>query len=297
MFYKLILPESPRWLKTNGKTREAVKSLSFAAKLNGSCLPTDLQIVEPTQTRKPEKMENLNLWTLVTDCDLLVRLVVLSVNWIVVTLLFYGLSFQSAQGESVFENAAAMAAVEMPAYLICMLVIECCGRRSLLMFCQILAGVSCLTAALVPLEMPMLKLCCSLLGKLGASAAFAIIYPVGEAGGKCRFCHHLRVHCRTIPNQAAQLSNRHVLNLSQAGGSRHTSHRRAEADIPATTVSADGRLISAGRNPSLSHPRDPRQAAAPNTEGGQSDLTCHSSTSSPTIPAQALREHPTERDR
>ena len=41
---------------------------------------------------------------------------------------------------------------------------------------QIVSGLACVTGALLPLDLTLTRLCLSLLGKAGASAAFAIVY-------------------------------------------------------------------------------------------------------------------------
>ena len=39
-----------------------------------------------------------------------------------------------------------------------------------------MSGLACVTGALLPLDLGLTRLCLSLLGKAGASAAFAIVY-------------------------------------------------------------------------------------------------------------------------
>ena len=41
---------------------------------------------------------------------------------------------------------------------------------------QVVSGLACVTGALLPLDLGLTRLCLSLLGKAGASAAFAIVY-------------------------------------------------------------------------------------------------------------------------
>jgi hypothetical protein len=65
------------------------------------------------------------------------RLFVMSLNWVVITMCFYGLSLNSANNEDFFGSLAAMSTAEVPAYIAAMFVMEAFGRRSVLAFCQV----------------------------------------------------------------------------------------------------------------------------------------------------------------
>merc|ERR1711874_225926 len=60
-----------------------------------------------------------------------------------------------------------------------MIFLDICGRKYILAFSQILAGTTCILAAIIPessTEMFYLRTSLALLGKFGASAGFAIVY-------------------------------------------------------------------------------------------------------------------------
>merc|ERR1719233_2511773 len=120
--------------------------------------------------------DNVNIKTLVSEWFLFKRLLILSWNWIVITMCFYGLSLSSARNEKMYQNMAAMAAVEIPGYILSMLVVECWGRRPILSFFQVLGGVSCISAGFVPAEYDTIRLSLALIGKMGISAGFAVVY-------------------------------------------------------------------------------------------------------------------------
>ena len=79
------------------------------------------------------------LWDLMTVRIgfLCFRLFVMSLNWVVITMCFYGLSLNSANNDDFFGSLAAMSTAEVPAYIAAMFMMEAFGRRSVLAFCQV----------------------------------------------------------------------------------------------------------------------------------------------------------------
>merc|ERR1711862_175481 len=57
-----------------------------------------------------------------------------------------------------------------------MLTMDWFGRKPILVLCQLVSGCACISAGLVPDYLPALTSVLSCLGKLGTSAAFALIY-------------------------------------------------------------------------------------------------------------------------
>ena len=69
--------------------------------------------------------------------------------------------------------------MEILSYIFCMIFLDRFGRKSILAFSQILAGTTCILAAVLPqepVEIFYLKTALSLLGKFGATAGFAIVF-------------------------------------------------------------------------------------------------------------------------
>ena len=88
----------------------------------------------------------------------------MSLNWMVITLCFYGLSMNSGNSD-LFIGLGTMAGVELVAYLATMAFMDTCGRRPILSICQMLGGLSCICAGLVPTTFFWLCLCLALVGK------------------------------------------------------------------------------------------------------------------------------------
>ena len=73
---------------------------------------------------------------------------VMCFNWIVTNICYYGLILNSVNlaGTNIYANFSLSAAIEIPSYIFTVLVIDRVGRKPLLIFCQLLAGVTCIVA-------------------------------------------------------------------------------------------------------------------------------------------------------
>ena len=71
------------------------------------------------------------------------------VNWLVATMCYYGLSMGSVNlSGNTYVNFILSAVIEIPSYLFCILVMDGWGRKPILVFTQLLAGVTCIIAGL-----------------------------------------------------------------------------------------------------------------------------------------------------
>jgi len=167
-----IVPESPRWLMVQSRSDRAQKVIKTAAKVNKLPLPDPIMNI---QTSENEKANKLGICVLFAHPILCYRLVIMSLNWIVITLCFYGLSLNSAN-EDLFTGMSMMALVELLAYIITLFIMDFFGRRPVLSVCQLFAGLSCVCAGFVPVAYYWIRLALALVGKMGASAAFAVVF-------------------------------------------------------------------------------------------------------------------------
>ena len=97
------------------------------------------------------------------------------INWTVINLCYYGLTMNSVNlSGNTFLNTMLNVMIEAPGYLLALLTMDRCGRKPILVVCQLVSGAACVGAGLAPAGHLTTALSC--LGKLGSSAAFSLVY-------------------------------------------------------------------------------------------------------------------------
>ncbi|XP_033741747.1 organic cation transporter protein-like [Pecten maximus] len=174
LLYWWLVPESPRWLISQGKIEEANKIIQKAAKVNKVTIPE--KILTADSIDEPEAGR---IWHLFTSRVLLIRTLIIFFNWLVVVMGYYGLSLNTGNlGGDFYVNFIVSGLVEFPAYTLCIVLLDRVGRRLLHATCMISGGIACIITIFPMLyadEKP-ITITLAMLGKLGISAAFAIIY-------------------------------------------------------------------------------------------------------------------------
>ncbi|XP_060063685.1 organic cation transporter protein-like [Ylistrum balloti] len=173
--YWWLMPESPRWLISQGKYGEAEQILRKVAEKNGTQYPEKYDLSQLEQ-HKPGRM-----WQLFTHKTLAWRTLIIFLNWFSIAQIYYGVTIHMKNlGGNFYFKFIMLALVEIPAVAITLLMLSKIGRKKVHAFFMILAGVSCLLTIFTVIiggpsfEPATLALCC--LGKLGAAAGFSIIY-------------------------------------------------------------------------------------------------------------------------
>ncbi|XP_025098374.1 organic cation transporter protein-like isoform X2 [Pomacea canaliculata] len=167
LFYWWLLPESLRWLLSHDKTEEARRVLQTVARRNGKALPED--VVKSLQD--DPNLKATRTYT-VLDCVRTRRMACLSLNvwfnWLVNSLVYYGLSLNTENlAGSPYLNFCLVGAVEIPAYALCILIVNRVGRRKPLIVTMVVSGVASVVAGLIPTTSST---------KFGISASYGTIY-------------------------------------------------------------------------------------------------------------------------
>ncbi|CAC5395440.1 SLC22A4_5 [Mytilus coruscus] len=173
--YWWIIPESPRWLISRGRPEEAVKILKKVALTNKANVPEKLLRIQD------EPDNHGNLWHLFSSKVLFVRTMIIFLNWAVVSLMYYGVTMNVGNmGGDFYLNFFLLALIEFPAYSICIYLVDKIGRKKLHCGCMLLGGFACASTIFTVLfggkSLEPLTLTLAIIGKLGASGAFCVIY-------------------------------------------------------------------------------------------------------------------------
>jgi len=169
----LLLPESPRWLLSKGREKEARALMTRAARMNGK--PMDLtHHVLKAKEKEEDKIPQLGVADLF-DSQLWKITVAMSFLWPIVTMAYFGLGLSATQlGGDIFTTFILAALTEIPGYSLCFLVIDIWGRKPFFTMCLFLTGTCCMVAGF--LEEGAIRTSLALIGKLFASGCFSVIY-------------------------------------------------------------------------------------------------------------------------
>ncbi|XP_013149716.1 PREDICTED: organic cation transporter protein-like isoform X1 [Papilio polytes] len=175
--YYFLLPESPRWLITAGKAKEAAVIMETAAKRNG--LPTD-EIETTTQKISAglnnADEEHASFLALFRTPKLRARTIAICFNWFVCGLCFFGVSqYIGHVSGDIFSNVAVSAAIQVPGTLISIYANRVLGRKVTLISANCVTGLSCLLIMVVP-DTGASHLSLGCIGLWGMSISFATVY-------------------------------------------------------------------------------------------------------------------------
>lgn len=186
--YYWIVPESVRWLLSKNKNKRAIKIIKAAAATNGVQISEstlkqfrELEADEenPTTRSIQKAARKGEIWdalkTMLSTRVMWLRIIILLYNFAINALVYFGLSLNSVSlsGNKYF-NFVLVSLVEIPGYYIGLKAIDKYGRVVSFLASMILCGVTC--AACGYAETVWLQVALFLIGKLGITCSFSIIY-------------------------------------------------------------------------------------------------------------------------
>uniref|UniRef100_UPI003AAF7B71 solute carrier family 22 member 13-like n=1 Tax=Centroberyx gerrardi TaxID=166262 RepID=UPI003AAF7B71 len=168
-----ILPESARWLMTQGRKEEVQKEVRRAARVNGRKVPEAL--LDKLEVKTASKRGNmLDIFRI---SYLRKRTLMMGYVWFATSLVYYGLSLNVGNfGLDIYLTQFIFGIVEVPACLGSLFVIQHFGRRICQAVTAFLAGCTCLVILAIPKDLPVVVTVIAVLGKFAATASFTIVY-------------------------------------------------------------------------------------------------------------------------
>ena len=144
-----FLPESPRWLATNGKRKQAERVLLSIAKLNGKVLSEDQQnLISDTlmflekDAKKTEEKRSISMLDMISSKHLTKTLLLLF-TWITIVLGEYTLMLNATKlyGSVLINYTLVVTVSDFPGAMLLLVTLKYFGRRLNLFYTQFILGM------------------------------------------------------------------------------------------------------------------------------------------------------------
>ena len=178
----LLIPESPRWLLSKNKNKEAIKVVEGIAAGNGKVFTDKMRVSLEHDTGAVSDVVDVKvsegLSDLFRDRHLTCATLIQIYSWFVNSAAYYGLTLAagSAGSGDLYTATALSGAVEIPAYLLTYWLLGVAGRKLTLCLAMVTGGGACLAIQLLSALAPALIQSLALLGKLCLASSFAVVY-------------------------------------------------------------------------------------------------------------------------
>ncbi|KAK1159245.1 solute carrier family 22 member 5-like isoform X1 [Acipenser oxyrinchus oxyrinchus] len=172
-----FIPESPRWLLSQGRVEEAEEILQEAARKNGITAPT--RIFEPGEVSDwaSKRKHPHSILDLLRTKNICTMTIMFFAVWMTVSVGYFALSLNTPNlNGDPYLNCFFSAATEVPAYVVAWLLLRWFPRRYSMSATLFLGGVLLFFIHLVPPSLTMVSTALEMVGKFGITAAFSIVY-------------------------------------------------------------------------------------------------------------------------
>lgn len=183
IIYLCLIPESPRWLFTTGRTQESIQILERIAKYNNAPIETIRPEIEAAAKVLADKtpVKKGTLIDLFRTPYLRMKTICMIICWIVVCMVYYGTAqYISKLGGDIFKNNLIAAGLGIPGTLMCVIMTIILGRKITMILTNALSAIALLILVFfIESEYESIKVACATVGLFGASITFPNAYLWG----------------------------------------------------------------------------------------------------------------------